>query len=197
MKTFLVGVLILVVASVSFAQNTPNDLATYFKVTKSGTQKIPWYTYSQGQLFVEARYNFDWHNATTLFIGRSIERNGATFIPEIGIIAGGGHRAISPEILFSTSRGKLSIFTLNQVAVSSTDPNFIFHFADFMYKVNSHLKVGFDEQAYYERSRSFKPDVDFGPVVKVSADGFYLKIWYSFNPTGRARKTFFGLGRVF
>ncbi len=195
MKKIAVAVLTFLVTSVALAQS--NDLANYFKVTENGTQKIPWYTYNKGALSVDARYNFDWPNTTSIFLGRNVTQGQTTLTYELGGIVGGGHGGISPELLTYTEHGKVSIFSLYQVAFSvKNDPYFVFHYGDLLYSLSPRVKAGLDEQIYYERGMA-GPDIDVGPVVKVTIKPAYVKAWWSVNPTGRLQKTFFAVGTNF
>ena len=117
----------------------------------------------------------------------------------VGAIRGNDYRAITAQHTLSKSKGAHNFFTLNQYswATRSDRPDFLYHFADYLYDVGrGGLLVGFDEQVYRESDPVSDYFIDMGPVVKKKfATGAYIKLWYSIDPGHSEIKKFFvGVG---
>lgn len=150
------------------------------------------YVYANDLFAVDTRYNFDQPKTFTFFVGKAF---GEKFVitPYLGFMAG-DFKGSSVQINLFRANGRLSLFSLNQYAWMNGSPDFAYHWADVLVRVNGILGLGFDEQVYKEpRSDYF---VDFGPVVKLFVGNrTYIKVWGTVDPWHNwDRKLFVGVG---
>lgn len=189
-KLFCVFLLSILSSSFSFCQT---DVSVWFKVRDGKVTTIPWFTFTNKSVFVDARYNFDQGRSAGVFVGKSFNFEDFSITPAIGGIFG-DYNGLSPEVYTSWKVKKLSFFCLNQYSVGTWDSkgtNFFYHWLDIMYPVKKDFFfVGFDEQVYKESK--LDPEMDLGPVVKMQRKGFYVKVWYAFAEG--PDKIFIGIG---
>lgn len=123
MRKVLFGIVLFVafvVASGSvFAQG---DASLWVKMRDGYAPEFtPWVTYDSGKMFLEARFNFDWENASTVFLGKSFSvgydfPSGCPLwsaIPELGFIYVDEYKAVTSQLLAFSDVGKFGWFTMN------------------------------------------------------------------------------------
>ena len=195
-------VLLLLISPSLFAQYV--DASIFLKSTSSHrtVNAIPWITMeptTNGVLF-QVRYNFDAKDALTVFVGKNISLGkGVNLVPQLGYIYSEKYEAVTQELWTLISDDVISVFMLNQlsVGVSNKYSDFLYHWTEVLFPLNTYISIGFAEQVftYLDVSGVY---FDVGPTAKISiAQKFYLKPWITYDFTHNEQKVFLGIGYVF
>lgn len=180
-----------------------------YKLDAETGSPLMWFTQSQGQLFIEARANFDWQSTVTVAVGRNLSAGPYWATPKVGALismGGDGYSGISFEMNHGISLPwNISIFQMNQYAMGgkNSNPNFFYDYSDIGWSPTKNLSFLFGAQFFralelQEGQEVLEWWVDMGPQVKVTfGGGFYLKPWVTFDPNHDNRKVIVGLGRSF
>lgn len=180
-----------------------------YKLDAETGSPLMWFTQSQGQLFIEARANFDWQNTVTIAAGRNFSAGPYWVTPKVGALVsmgGDGYSGISFEVNHGISLPwNISIFQMNQYAMGgkNSNPNFFYDYSQIGWSPTKNFSLLFGAQFFralelQEGEEYLDWWIDMGPQLKISfGDGFYLKPWVTFDPNHDNRKVIVGLGRSF
>lgn len=195
-RSILITLLTLIATSTSFGQN---DVSYYFKRAEGQTTNILWFTHFGQKVMVDARYDFDWSNTFTGFVGKTFGTNQLNVTPAFGLLRG-EYEGMSAEVYVGGGMGKFSFVSLYQYATCTAATqltDWTYQWMDVYYKLHPFVTLGVGEQVYYELDGGFNT-VDVGPTIKVQVGPVYLKPWYTFSLTeGNPNKFFLGVGYNF
>lgn len=185
-------IIILFLLSSLIISVSAQDLSVYNRlVTNTGEYTpIPWLTYSYGDYFLDARYNFDQEKTYGVFVGKS-------FGP-LTLAAGpmmGEYKAWSAESYISfSSQNDCMIFMYQYAWGNKGYFNFTYQWIEYLHSLSPTVSVGIGQQAYSDPSGAF---VEAGPVAKIILGKIYIKPWVTYDFQNKFVKTFLGIGYLF
>ncbi len=169
------------------------------KIKESTTTPLIWYTHDNGKYYIESRVNFDWAMTAGVFAGKTFSKNDKFWItPKFGCLFSfnkEGYNGLSPEFNFGGSVGKFRYFTMSQCAVSlnpEKNPSYLYGYYEAGYQL-PYVKIGYASQFFHPTDQS-KTWTDQGPFMVISYKEFYLKPWYTWDPSRNVQKFIVGLG---
>lgn len=151
------------------------------------TDLQPTVTADGDHLHLEARYNYEAHETTSLWVGYNLSAGGEggltlNFTPMLGAVMGESN-GIAPGYELTINWWKLELYTAGEYIISteSKSDNFFYSWsqltiapADWLY-----AGVAFQRTRLYDSSR----EVDIGPIVGVTYKDLNISA-YALNPEG-------------
>jgi hypothetical protein len=175
-----------------------HDLSFWTKRDGDNSKVFPWYTFTNGRVAFDIRYNVDARHAQGVFVGAVFVYRGVTITPHVGGIFG-NDAGPSVQLNLATKHGKLGFYSLNQFAQlarirNTSDYTMLYHFGDFSVRPHRRFSMNVGEQVYRESGQP--ASVDVGPAVTVyPGRGLYAKLWITTSPTHDWNsKTYIGIG---
>ncbi len=198
MRRFAWVVCIMLAGPVIAAAANSHDVSLWTKRDGDNSKVFPWYTFTNGRVALDIRYNVDGRHAQGVFVGAVFLYRGVTITPHVGGIFG-DDAGPSIQVNVASKRGKLGAYSLNQFAHlvrtrGASDYTMLYHFGDVSLRPHRRFSVNIGEQAYRESGHA--TSIDIGPAVTVyPGRGLYAKLWITTSPTNTWNsKTYIGIG---
>jgi len=177
-----------------------NDWSTLHKYVEGGEYTvIPWMVY-YADYYGEFRYNFDWPETGSVFVGRPFYAVDGmlSVVPNIGVMFG-DYQAVSPQLYlgWGDDSTPYKVFSLWQYASNLNDlPSFSYAWVEALHRLSPTLWAGLGTQLYDEED--LESSLDIGPAIKVKVGQYYLKPWVTWSPTDDGLvKSYLGVGAAF
>lgn len=159
-----------------------------------------WVTHVGKKFTLDVRQGFDAPNTFGGYVGTKPLGKDSTFwlIPEVGGLIG-DYKGFGPELLAGGTNGRYRYFMFFQyvIGVNGCD-NFFFTYDELTYRMTRDVRAGLAAQMFWGQSHDGFPGFDVGPQLRVMlGKTWYLKPWYTVNPTTEKQKFILGVGYTF